>query len=45
MGRIRVLVGTRKGGFICQSDANRRDWQIVAAGLAPFMVVGAIAGG
>ncbi len=28
MGRIRVLVGTRKGGFICESDANRRDWQI-----------------
>jgi hypothetical protein len=28
MSRIRVLVGTRKGAFICESDGTRRDWQI-----------------
>ncbi|MCA1834775.1 MAG: exo-alpha-sialidase [Actinobacteria bacterium] len=28
MSRIRVLVGTRKGGFILTSDGKRRDWQI-----------------
>lgn len=25
---VRVLVGTRKGGFILTSDAARRDWQV-----------------
>jgi hypothetical protein len=28
MTRVRVLVGTRKGAFICESDAARRDWAI-----------------
>jgi hypothetical protein len=28
MSRIRVLVGTRKGAFICEADGARRDWKI-----------------
>jgi hypothetical protein len=28
MSRVRVLVGTRKGAFICESDGARRDWRI-----------------
>ncbi len=28
MGRVRVLVGTRKGAFILSADGNRRDWEI-----------------
>jgi len=28
MAGVRVLVGTKKGAFICTSDAGRRDWQI-----------------
>jgi photosystem II stability/assembly factor-like uncharacterized protein len=28
MGRVRVLVGTRKGGFILTSDGKRRDWEV-----------------
>ncbi|HEY3248838.1 MAG TPA: exo-alpha-sialidase [bacterium] len=28
MANVRVLVGTRKGGFILTSDAGRRNWQI-----------------
>jgi hypothetical protein len=28
MSKVRVLVGTRKGAFICTSDAKRRSWEI-----------------
>ena len=28
MGRVRVLVGTRKGAFILSADGNRRDWEV-----------------
>jgi photosystem II stability/assembly factor-like uncharacterized protein len=28
MSKIRLLVGTRKGGFILSSDGKREDWQI-----------------
>ncbi|MBK6767605.1 MAG: exo-alpha-sialidase [Ardenticatenales bacterium] len=28
MSTVRVLVGTKKGAFICTSDAARRDWKI-----------------
>jgi len=28
MSRVRVLVGTKKGAFICTSDGARKDWQI-----------------
>lgn len=28
MSSVRVLVGTRKGAFICSSDGDRRQWQI-----------------
>ncbi len=28
MSRVRVLVGTKKGAFICTSDGQRKDWQI-----------------
>src|SRR5438552_11011790 len=28
MSGIRVLVGTRKGGFILTSDAKRKDWKV-----------------
>lgn len=28
MSTIRVLVGTRKGGFILTSDAGRKDWKV-----------------
>lgn len=28
MSRVRVLVGTRKGAFILESDGARKDWQI-----------------
>jgi photosystem II stability/assembly factor-like uncharacterized protein len=28
MSNVRVLVGTKKGGFICTSDAGRRQWKI-----------------
>ena len=26
--KVRVLVGTRKGGFIFTSDANRKQWEV-----------------
>ena len=28
MGRVRLLVGTRKGAFILSSDEKRRDWEV-----------------
>jgi hypothetical protein len=28
MGRVRLLVGTRKGAFIIESDGNRRNWSV-----------------
>jgi len=28
MNRVRLLVGTRKGGFILQSDSRRQEWQV-----------------
>ena len=28
MSRVRLLVGTRKGAFILESDGKRKDWQI-----------------
>src|SRR6266496_3141521 len=28
MSGIRVLVGTRKGGFVLTSDAKRKDWKV-----------------
>src|SRR5689334_19707058 len=28
MSKIRVLVGTRKGAFILESDAARKDWKV-----------------
>ena len=28
MGGVRVLVGTRKGGFILSSDNGRKDWEV-----------------
>jgi photosystem II stability/assembly factor-like uncharacterized protein len=28
MSRIRVLVGTRKGAFICTSDGSRKQWSV-----------------
>jgi photosystem II stability/assembly factor-like uncharacterized protein len=28
MSKVRVLVGTRKGGFVCTSDGQRQKWQI-----------------
>jgi photosystem II stability/assembly factor-like uncharacterized protein len=28
MSRVRVLVGTRKGAFVCESDAKREQWEI-----------------
>ncbi len=28
MSSVRVLVGTKKGAFICSSDSSRRDWRI-----------------
>jgi photosystem II stability/assembly factor-like uncharacterized protein len=28
MGAVRVLVGTRKGGFVMTSDGKRRDWKV-----------------
>jgi photosystem II stability/assembly factor-like uncharacterized protein len=28
MSRVRVLVGTRKGAFVCTADGDRRDWKI-----------------
>jgi sortilin (neurotensin receptor 3) len=28
MSRVRVLVGTRKGAFILESDGTRRDWKV-----------------
>jgi hypothetical protein len=28
MSRVRVLVGTKKGAFVCTADGQREDWQI-----------------
>ncbi len=28
MSKVRVLVGTKKGAFVCTSDAGRKNWQI-----------------
>jgi len=28
MGSVRVFVGTRKGAFVLNSDANRKNWQV-----------------
>lgn len=28
MSRVRVLVGTKKGAFVCTSDGARKDWKI-----------------
>ncbi len=28
MSRVRVLVGTRKGAFVLESDGKRRDWEV-----------------
>src|SRR3979490_999786 len=27
-GRVRLLIGTRKGGYIAESDAKRRKWSV-----------------
>ncbi|MBI3721371.1 MAG: exo-alpha-sialidase, partial [Fimbriimonas ginsengisoli] len=28
MSRVRVLVGTKKGAFVCTADGKRKDWRI-----------------
>jgi len=28
MSSVRVLVGTKKGGFVCTADGARKDWAI-----------------
>ena len=28
MGKVRVLVGTRKGAFVLTSDGKRQQWEI-----------------
>jgi len=28
MSRVRVLVGTKKGAFVCTADGQRKDWKI-----------------
>ncbi len=28
MGSVRVLVGTRKGGFVLASDGTRKQWDV-----------------
>ena len=28
MSKVRVLVGTKKGGFLCTSDGARKSWKI-----------------
>ena len=28
MSRVRVLVGTKKGAFVCEADGKRKDWSI-----------------
>ena len=43
MRKIRVLVGTRKGGFILTSDEKRQEWEIkgpLFAGLEIFHMKG-----
>ena len=34
MSKVRVLVGTKKGAFVCTSDGNRKNWQI--EGTCPY---------
>ncbi len=38
MSRIRVLVGTRKGAFICEADGARRDWKITGPHFAGWEI-------
>ena len=38
MSRVRVLVGTRKGAFICESDEARRNWNIAGPHFAGWEV-------
>ena len=43
MSRVRVLVGTRKGAFVLESDAKRKDWEVNGpyfAGLEIYHVKG-----
>ncbi len=39
MAGIRILVGTRKGGFILSSDVNRKQWQVAGLLLALLLIV------
>ncbi len=38
MSRVRVLVGTRKGAFILESDAGRKDWVVAGPHFAGWEV-------
>jgi photosystem II stability/assembly factor-like uncharacterized protein len=38
MSKIRVLVGTRKGAFILESDAKRKDWDVAGPYFAGWEV-------
>lgn len=38
MSRVRVLVGTRKGAFVCESDAARQDWKITGPHFAGWEI-------
>jgi photosystem II stability/assembly factor-like uncharacterized protein len=46
MSRVRVLVGTRKGAFILESDGKREGWQVIGphfAGWEVFHMKGSLA--
>lgn len=38
MSHVRVLVGTRKGAFVCESDEARRDWNITGPHFAGWEI-------
>ena len=40
MSRVRVLVGTRKGAFILESDGKRKQWQVNGPHFAGYHVKG-----
>ncbi len=38
MSKVRVLVGTRKGAFILESDGRRKDWDVAGPHFAGWEV-------
>src|SRR5208283_683239 len=38
MSKVRVLVGTRKGAFVLESDGNRKKWKVMGPQFAGWEI-------